>query len=249
MYYYAMYYEEHIDYIRQYKNNIRKISYRTHRPKLTKSLDLEFTNHSKSYDLHFSKSGILTNSYFYRYIKNKITQIILNTYSYDKNNNINFILSVNAITNVLDLLVEFEYNEQGKILHEIVTHYSKYDDSFYIQEFYHSYKENYHKVEYNDEGLEEDVQYVSEQWFNEKGDIIERKFWSSEDGIHIWDKYVLDDAGKWKEFDVNEDGSLVERKIDYKWESTLEVSEGFERVTDFRDGEPMWIKEKKIEFY
>ena len=244
-----MYYEEHKDYTRQYKKDIRKISSRTQSPKLTKSLDLEFRNHSKSYDLHFSRSGILTGSYFYRYNENKISEVIRNTYSYDKYGNMSVILSMNAINNVLSLLIEFEYNEGGKILHEIVTHYYKYNDSFYIQEFYHSYKENYHKVEYNDEGLEEDVQCISEEWYNDNGDIIERKFWSSEAGIHIWDKYVLDDAGNWKEFNVNEDGSLVEQKYDYRWETTVEESEGFERVTDFRDGEPMWIREKKTEFY
>jgi len=247
-----MYFEQHTDYLKQYKKGVKKISFRNKRPVISKDFEFILENCYRGYDLLFSAKGLLDTSYEYFYRNNKITNVEKYSYAYSDTGKLLHILSINAITNVLTKSIQFDYDEEGRIESEYIMHYSR-SIYYFEQEIRHSYGKNYHKVEYNDEGLEEELYYIGETWFNDNGHVVEYKFWSSEAGIHVWDKYELNEAGEiLKQYYINDQGEKIEEEPpDYQLETIVEADDnkGFLCETDFKDGELIRIREMRTEFY
>jgi|GEM_PF-2174291 len=116
------------------------------------------------------------------------------------------------------------YDRKDRIIKEELTNYhsgSKFD---YIEttEYVHEYKENYHKVTYyqepkfsyldeNGEELEEEmVKYSIEEKFDYKGNLIEHKFYSEEEGLIELEKYFYSKEGDLvSSYYLNEDGNVL----------------------------------------
>jgi hypothetical protein len=141
-----------------------------------------------NYDLHFSMSGLLLQSFHMEQRKNFEID-----YSYDTKDNLIKAEQRNPITKELEEISEFTYDEQGRILTEKCrAFYPKLIVKIATATTIYKYKDLSEIVvttsDYDD-------QYTTYYTYNLNKQLIEQKSYYKREGLHEWIRYEYDKNG------------------------------------------------------
>jgi len=245
-----MNYEKLKSYTDQYKDGIKKIIYRTSKPKsddkkiYCTQLDLP------NYALYFSNSGILLKSI---HKKDPPTRVI-----YGNDNNKEIVCALELTFNKRELLEfsEFIYNENGRIEYELCRSFSfKYDFETY-NNIEHTYKDNIEEIwNKTNESFREDECFYKLLHLDGNELLLEEKVQEKDGEIYYWNIYDYDNEGKLVKSISMEDGIANERPINiapkYVYEDKFEYNEKgiWIKKTTMRNGEPFIYVERDIEYF
>lgn len=249
-----MYYQSYLNYQEMYEKGLRRIQLNSWRLITNKQTLLPEKKRSfKNFILIFSPKGKLGTGYFYNYNDSQqINYVKKKTYAYDHKGCIKSIMASNLYTDELDYIAAFEYDEQGRILNENIKRFSGYSEI--EKEYHHRYEKNYHAIHFFEEDVGDDlVECLHEEWYNDKGDIIEFKFWSETGGIHVWERYILNESGQTElTFNISENGKIDEVYApgENLWTSKT-LTDGKHKRTElfFKEGELSRMEEYEMKFY
>jgi len=176
------------------------------------------------------------------------------TFTYNDRNLPIIILTYKLESQILISSVKLFYDKEDRIIKEEVTNYHNSSEYDYTEtvDYEHEYKENYHKITYyqepkfsyldeNDEELEEEmVKYSIEEKFDSKGNLIEHKFYSEEEGLIALEKYFYSKDGDLvSSYYLNEDGNVL---------SESHYTESLTTTTDRKNSNAVTIDKTQVEY-
>ena len=236
------YYNNHASHSDEYVLNAKLVSVRRHYYNInTKTLEPEFRPIGVSYYYFFNRRGLLTE--VIRRTGRNAARII---YTYNKKNKPICINSFDIVTHQLSRTIFLNYDEKDRIIQEVV-----YGSSFYQTEmeetdlYEHTYENNLHTVEFVAETTSEfkDVDdyddWLIEETLNDCDQVIEFKYTSHLEGLHMWKKYQYSKYGE----------LIHEMTLDEKGETNSEVFfEKDYRIINSNEEEDSLVFESKFEY-
>lgn len=190
------------EYNSQYEKGIKKISFRSYRPKIVnEKLPLKMEQSFGNYDLFFSKEGVLLQSVHTE--KDENCKII---YGYDNKKRIVSSIKLSSLKNKLLGISEFTYDEKGRIKTGKCRSFYYSLNSENVTERIHTYLENKEEIFMisNDEFEDEYRFYLT---FDYKNRLIEDKTIRNEDELVYWYKNEYAQEGNLvKQISLNENG-------------------------------------------
>ena len=250
----------------QYEKGIRKISFRSSYPKLSKKpFDLTMEKSHGNFELFFNRKGLLLHSVHAE--RNRNYKVI---YGYDHKGVVQSAMSLVSETNELISTSEYEYDDEGRIETETVYSFYFRSEEFGVSQCNHSYKGNFHEVlmtsEFEDE---EDCTFFTT--YDDKKRIIEEKVIRGENELIYWKKseYDMDNSlikelsfdekgepdGVYKFF-ISKDGMTTgyiyeSKEINYKREYVYINNEKGHWINQvlMKDGEPRYFYDRILEYY
>lgn len=255
-----MFLDEFEKYRAQYQKGIKKIAFRTTRPKVLKEpVDLKLEKSPGNYDLYFNTRGTLLESVHERAKQYKVV------YGYDERGRLDNFMEISCLDHEIESQTSFFYGKDGKISKEI--HRISIDDEWYTDECTYARKANIEEINVSSEY---DRDCVITTVYDEKKRVVEEKF-MAEDGLIWWDKKEYNEANQLiNETSLDQDGIpdgvneyfYNTNGVDYGYHCT---SEGKSYRRDYihtlndrghwilqvvmNDGEPIIYYSRDIEYY
>lgn len=249
-----MYYQSYMNYQDEYVKGLRRLSMESWKISINKETLLPDKKRAfKNYVLIFSPKGKLNTAYLYKYSdENKIDHVKKLQFAYDFKSRMKMVMEMNLFSDELCLLAEFEYDEYDRIANEQIRSFSRFSE--FEKEYHHHYEKNYHSIRYFDEDLNDGlIECLHEEWHNDRGDLTAFKFWSETNGVHIWERYILNERGETElTFSLSDNGKIRETHPPslFNWKCET-VEEGKDKRTEhhFFQGELKRIDEYNMKFY
>lgn len=254
-------------YISQYQNGIKKISFKTSSPKVDKNkLEVSVAKRHGNYQLNFNKKGQLTTSSHFE--SNRNYEIL---YTYNAKGKLWLAIQFEIGTNILMETTEFLYDTNQKISSQFVRmYYNGSNYKPYETTTLYTYNGNI-RIEIISTNLPEDSSMIGTTWYSREGDVIEEKFFLNETELMGWTKYEYDtNRNLLKEISLNENGEIEgtyeffpstngmrsgynSKFVDkpYKREYVHEVNAFGHWIQEIalNDGVPIWTYNREIEYY
>ncbi len=261
-----MFLYEFENYRSEYEKGARRISVRSSRPNRPEQPGvLQPEPFQDNDDLFFNRKGLLLHSVHKR--RNKNYKVI---YGYNYNGILISIMSLLSETNTLQSLSEFEYDEKGRLLKEVVRTFYFGSGSDFINENIHAYDGNNETV-FMTTNVEDADEYTIYTIYDSKQQVIEEKSICNMDELIDWFRYEYDaDGNLIKEISLDENGEtegIVEyihfdnglsSGYHYKSEETSYQREYFLKYNERGhwihkvtkdNGEPKYFFDRTIEYY
>ena len=260
-----MFLDDFEKYNSQYEKGIKKIAFRSTRPKILKEpIDITMEQSHGNYDLFFNRKGLLLHSVHTE--KNKNYKVI---YGYNRKGILLSAMSLLSEMNELISLSEFEYDEKGRIERETVRSFYYRLDRKVISQCIHTYKENIHEMLMTSDDESEDCTFYYTS--DNMGRVIEEKAIRGENELVYWNKNEYDkDDNLIKEISLDEHGQpdgvyeflpfkngltsgykYKSKDTNYLKEYSFTFNEKGHWVNQvmLNDGEPRYFYERTIEYY
>jgi len=261
-----MFLYEFENYRSEYEKGARKISLRSSRPnRPEQSGVLQPEPFQDKDDLFFNRKGLLLHSVHKR--KNKNYKMI---YGYNHREILVRIMSLLSETNTLQSLSEFEYDEKGRLVKEVVRSFHFGSESDFITENIHNYEGNTETV-FITTNLEDADECKIYTVYDRKQQVIEEKAILNEVELVWWLKNEYDkDGNLLKEISLDENGETegideytpfdngLSSGYHYKSEETSYQREYFFKYNERGhwihqvtkdDGESKYFFDRTIEYY
>lgn len=258
--------DEYEEYTSQYQKGIKKISFRSTRPKILKNVNPPITIEKTfgNYDLVFNRYGILMHSIHDEEL-NKYKVI----YGY---NNMGVLISAMKLLsekNILLAISDFNYDENNRIFSETKRSFFR-DGSEETNKRLHKYIGNKEEI-FMTSDFEEEDEYTYYNTFDNNKRLIEQRVVRNNEELVWWNKNEYDSFGNLKQQislddNGNPDGIYeyfpftngLETGYKYKSEEKNYIREYTYKFNDkkdwisqvtLNDGEPMYFHERIIEYF
>jgi len=261
-----MFLYEFENYRTEYEKGARRISVRSGRLLSPKQrCDSKPEPFQDNDDLFFNRKGLLLHSVHKR--RNKNYKVI---YGYNHREILVRIMSLLSETNTLQSLSEFEYDEKGRLVKEVVRSFYFGSGSDDITEIIHAYDGNNETV-FMTTNVEDADEYTIYTIYDSKRQVIEEKSIRNEDELINWFRNEYDaDGNLIKEISLDENGEtegIVEyihfdnglsSGYHYKSKETSYQREYFFKYNERGhwihqvtkdNGEPKYFFDRTIEYY
>jgi hypothetical protein len=253
------------NYTSQYEQGMKKVFYRSGRPKLNhQKNDLKLEKSHGNYYLVFNREGLLLHSFHSE--SNKNYKVI---YGYNPKGIITTVMKLLSEVNELISISLFEYDENGRISKETVRSFYYMPDYEVTEEWIYTYHENKDLILIKN-NEEDDLSRIF-IYYDDKKRVIEEKIIRNDDEVLCWFKNEYDEENNLiKEISLGEDGepdgvyeyfpesNRISKGYEYKSKNTNYLREYSYTFDDkgnwinqvvIDNGVPEYFYERSIEYY
>ena len=253
-------------YLSEYQKGMKKISFRSTRPKIIKeNFHLKIEQSHGNYDLSFNRKGLLLHSVHTE--KNQSFKII---YSYNRKGVLIVAMKLLSEKNELLSLSEFVYDDKGRIETETVRSFYYSLGYDVTEEHIHTYTDNKEEIfmTSDDEDEDEHTFYLT---YDSKQRVMEEKAIRNKDELVWWNKNEYDKDGNLiREISLGKNGAQdgiyeflpfkngLTSGYNYKskdknylreYSYTLNEKGHWINQVMLNDGEPIYFYDRTIEYF